>query len=118
MQQKGLLFVGHFVLAACLAFALPVQSQTFSVIHTFTGEDGAAPATLTMDRAGNLYGTTFDGASGAGTVYELKRSGSDWVFNRLYSFTGAEDGGYPKAGVIFGSDGLLYGTTAFGGDLN
>ena len=35
------------------------QAQTFKVLHTFTGgPDGANPyAGLTMDNAGNLYGT-------------------------------------------------------------
>lgn len=36
-------------------------AQTFTVIHTFTGQgqDGANPyAGLVMDKAGNLYGTT------------------------------------------------------------
>ncbi len=39
------------------------QAQTFSVIHNFSGgQDGATPyAGLTMDKAGNFYGTTFSG---------------------------------------------------------
>lgn len=38
--------------------ALPAQGQTFTVIHPFTGNDGANPyAGLTMD-AGNFYRTT------------------------------------------------------------
>jgi len=37
------------------------QAQTFQVIHNFAGGlDGAEPAAgLTLDGAGNLYGTTF-----------------------------------------------------------
>jgi uncharacterized repeat protein (TIGR03803 family) len=48
-------------------------SWTQSVIHNFSGADGANPArTLIADPAGNLYGiTTFGGTSGAGTVYEI-----------------------------------------------
>ena len=94
------------------------QAQTFNVIHTFTGgQDGGGPhAGLTMHGAGNLYGTALLGL-GYGTVYELKHKGSGWVFNPLYSFAGGSDGAYPYAGVVFGPDGLLYGTTS-GADRN
>lgn len=46
------------------------------VLHTFTGaEDGGNPwGGLFRDAAGNLYGTTYDGADGGGTVFELSPS--------------------------------------------
>jgi uncharacterized repeat protein (TIGR03803 family) len=47
---------------------------TYSVLHRFTGPDGATPnAGLTFDKAAkHLYGTTsFGGANGAGTVFEI-----------------------------------------------
>jgi uncharacterized repeat protein (TIGR03803 family) len=48
-------------------------SWTERVIYNFSGDDGANPAgALISDPAGNLYGiTTFGGAYGAGTVYEI-----------------------------------------------
>jgi uncharacterized repeat protein (TIGR03803 family) len=65
------------------------------------------------DAEGNLYGTTYNGgASGAGVVYKITPSGQESV---LYSFTGGTDGSNPYAGVIFGDDGYLYGTTLHGG---
>jgi len=36
-------------------------------------------------------------------------------FTSLYSFTGANDGGIPYAGLVPGADGYLYGTTSSGG---
>jgi uncharacterized repeat protein (TIGR03803 family) len=105
---------------ATLALAiatLSAQAQTFNVIHTFTGgPDGGNPnAGLTIDKAGNLYSTAYTGGAGYGTVYRMKRSGSNWVFNPLYSFAGGTDGANPVARVVFGPDGSLYGTTLFGG---
>ena len=47
----------------------------YKVLHTFgTGTDGSNPgAGLIFDATGNLYGTTWQGgASGSGTVFEIK----------------------------------------------
>ena len=66
---------------------------------------------MTLDRAVNLYGTAYNGGVGYGTVFEIRQSG---VFNPLYEFRGS-DGANPRARVIFGSNGTLYGTTQYGG---
>jgi hypothetical protein len=103
------------------------QAQTFNVLHNFTGgQDGANPyAGVTMDAAGNLYGTTNVGGDlncnpphGCGTVYELKHKGSAFLFNPLYSFGAVtNDAGIATAPVVFGPDGSLYSTTSYGGTL-
>jgi uncharacterized repeat protein (TIGR03803 family) len=50
---------------------------------------------VTLDRAGNLYGTTYRGGSSQlGTVYQLKRHGSSYVHNQLHGFAGGNDGGF------------------------
>ena len=81
---------------------------TASVIYNFTGfEDGAFPtATMTIDQAGNLYGTTY-----YESVFELLPSAAGWTENTLYTFHNGSDGGNPYAGVIFDSAGNLYGAT-------
>jgi uncharacterized repeat protein (TIGR03803 family) len=92
--------------------------QTFSVIHNFTGGiDGAYPSTgLTMDTAGNLYGTAFSGGTAEmGTVFSLTNNGRGWMFHPLYSFSGGQDGAGPLARVVIGPDHGLYGSTVAGG---
>ncbi len=105
-------------LALPLVLAPHARSQTLQLIHQFTGPDGERPVVgLTIDAAGRLYGTTFEGgASGLGTVFRLMRSGSGWVLNTIYSFRGGADGDGPMGRVVFGPDGALYGTTNQGGN--
>ena len=116
------------VLALCFALIVaigaPASAQTFRVIHIFDEAGGAIPIVgLTIDRAGNLYGTTYVGGSsdcgggqGCGVVFKLSRAGSGWVYSKIYTFTGVgSDGGYPEGRVAFGPDGTLYGTTSADG---
>ena len=88
-----------------------------TVLHSFAGnlEDGGTPdANLIVDASGNLYGTTYQGASpsGSGTVFRLDSSGNETI---LHSFTGGSDGGHPECGLIMDAQGNLYGTTFEGG---
>lgn len=97
------------------------QAQTYTVIHSFTGgADGGNPeGGLIMDAAGNLYGTTLGEfqrcGDQCGTVFKMKNTGQGWILTPLYKFSGTGDGANPHAGVVFGPDGALYGTTEFGG---
>lgn len=86
-----------------------VRAQNFQVIHTFSGPDGAQPAAgLTIDRVGRLFGTVLTGHSGSnwGGAYELRRAGTGWIFATLYIFDGTL-----QDRVVFGPQGLLYGTS-------
>ena len=97
----------------------PAQAQTFTVLHAFTGggDGGDSLAGLTLDGAGNLYGTAHTGGTDSvGTVFKLKRSGTGWLITPLLEFSSTGSGGAnPSSGVIFGPDGSLYGTTVTGG---
>jgi uncharacterized repeat protein (TIGR03803 family) len=115
-------YVGLFGLACILAIpsvpAAWAQAPTETVLHTFTGgADGAQPyAGVTIDPAGNIYGTTYKGGIlNAGTVYKIDTSGNESV---VYSFTGGGNGGLPYGGVILDPSGNLYGTTTSGGVKN
>ncbi len=106
------------LLALTLVATRATQAQTFSVIHAFSGgPDGANPfAGVTIDGAGNLYGTAAAGGAGYGTVFRLSRLGPSWILTPLYQFASANDGAAPWAGVTIGPNGNLYGTTAAGGN--
>jgi uncharacterized repeat protein (TIGR03803 family) len=100
----------------------PAQGQTAwteTVLHTFTGTNGARPlAALIADGAGNLYGTTIGGgANSDGVVYKLSPpAGGEhrWTAKVLQSFTGINGSG-PGGGVLADGAGNLYGTTNGGG---
>ncbi len=88
----------------------------YSVIFNFAGgAGGAGPlAPLTVDSAGNLYGTTEGGGTGYfGTVFVLD---SSLKFNVLHDFTTGPTGFAPYYGVARDSTGNLYGTTLEGGN--
>jgi uncharacterized repeat protein (TIGR03803 family) len=81
----------------------------------------ASPGALSIDPAGNLYGTTQfgGGPSDGGIVYQLSPSGGQygfWAMNVLHTFFGSiDDGSVPLAGVTRDTHNNLYGTTQQGG---
>jgi uncharacterized repeat protein (TIGR03803 family) len=92
---------------------------SLNTLYSFTAGGGGPSATLTMDAAGDLYGTTAaDGAFGKGSVFKLANSGSGWTYTSLHDFTGGSDGAYPSSNVVFDPTGRLYGTASMGGDFD
>src|SRR5207248_659945 len=77
-------------LVLAIATSCPAHAQTLTVLYSFAaGGDGAMPlAGVTIDRGGNLYGTTCEAGTGnGGTVYQLrKRSNGDWMLNAIHEF--------------------------------
>jgi len=111
-------------LAAAITCALAImatqsaQAQTYQVIYGFTGHSSAMHPIggVTVDQHGNVYGTTaWGGAFDGGTAYELRRAGSDFVFDLIHNFGGGADGSFPWDAPTFGPNGTLYGTTGIGG---
>jgi uncharacterized repeat protein (TIGR03803 family) len=91
-----------------------VAAQTFTVLHAFTyGTDANQPiGGLTLDAAGDLYGT---GASGGafnyGAIFKLEKSGKETV---LQSFD-FNDGTSPISALTRDPKGHFYGTAEGGG---
>jgi len=94
------------------------SSGTEMILHSFANNDidGFNPyASLAMDKAGTLYGTTVNGGgtgSVAGIVFEMAHSGT---YTILHVFGGSPDGGTPWGGLAADKSGTLYGTTFAGG---
>jgi uncharacterized repeat protein (TIGR03803 family) len=86
----------------------------FTVVHTFTGSDGAGPPVrLIMDKKGDLFGVTYGGgANGWGTVFELSAKGK---FTDLHDFDNSNDGSAPQNFLTEDDAGNLYGTASQGG---
>src|SRR5215831_9257940 len=114
------LLLAALSLSAATPNSVPPASK-YKLLYSFKGSpDGAYPMSgLTLDSAGNLYGTTRQGGTGGcGTVFELERTQNGWKEKILYSFQGGNDGYFPQGGVIFDTSGNLYGTTSGGGGTN
>jgi uncharacterized repeat protein (TIGR03803 family) len=99
-----------------------------SVLYSFCAlkncKDGAHPtAALTMDAAGNLYGTTRAVTRGknGGTIFKLAQSGGSWSESVLYTFCSlpkCTDGSnaYGSQPLLRDGGGNLLGVTSEGGN--
>jgi uncharacterized repeat protein (TIGR03803 family) len=98
-------------------FSIDLGSGAETVLHAFKadvkGDDGSHPVGAPVLLHGMLYGVTFDGGpTFHGALYKIDPvSGREHV---VYGFTGGTDGGNPNASLI-AANGVLYGTTYFGG---
>jgi|HubBroStandDraft_5_1064220.scaffolds.fasta_scaffold12442_2 uncharacterized repeat protein (TIGR03803 family) len=98
-------------------FEVSQSNGTWSetVLYSFTGgADGQYPASgLLIDKAGNLYGTTQrGGVYGLGTVFELRRSATEWREIVISTFS---NGGSEPSGLVRDQAGNAFGTTQAGG---
>ena len=97
-----------------LILARPVMAQSFTVLHTFLGSDGAGSRAGLVLSGDTLYGTTaYGGSNGLGTVFRVNTDGTG--FTNPYAFTASSinhsgvytnhDGAGPSAGLtLSGSD--------------
>ena len=97
------------------ASGFSTADSTYTVLHKFAGgaNDGSGSgANVTLDGAGNIYGTTdFGGAHSNGVVFKLAPDGTQTI---LHSFVGSE-GSQPDGGVVVLGNGTVYGTAGSGG---
>jgi uncharacterized repeat protein (TIGR03803 family) len=79
--------------------------------------DGLNPWGLMQSASGDLYGTTYlGGEGGLGTIFKITASGELTTVHSFCKERGkCPDGANPLAGLVVGSDGNLWGSTAAGG---
>jgi uncharacterized repeat protein (TIGR03803 family) len=103
---------------------LPDGTWKESVLHSFGSStiDGAFPGfadKLTVDTAGNVYGTAGGGTGGHGVIFRMTRGANGvWKETVLHSIYQAVNGDGPSSGVVMDSAGNLYGTTIAGGSAS
>ena len=94
-------------------------SGAFKCLYLFKSTDAATvggfPASLSVGLDGNLYGTTWAGGLKTGTVFQFNPASATLKTIYIFKNTAEEADGSQSWGVILGSDGVLYGTTANGG---
>jgi uncharacterized repeat protein (TIGR03803 family) len=97
-----------------------------SLVHTFSGPDGASPqGGLVMDATGTLYAAAAGGGpisygmvGGYGLVFKLSPPSSSqryWTETVLYNFDVAKTGTRPLGELVRDSSGRLFGVTNSGG---
>lgn len=104
-------------------FSLDPTTGAEKVLYSFAGKpDGENPAAGVIAVNGMLYGTTVNGgvscdagAYGCGTVFSLDPdNGAEKALHAFCSRKNCKDGATPYAGLVE-MDGVLYGTTFYGG---
>ena len=95
-------------------FRIDTNGTTLATLHSFAGTDGGNPYGRVMQASdGYLYGmTAFGGTNGYGTIFKIDVAGT--TFTKLHDFN-TTDGANPKAFLLEGLDGKLYGSTDVGG---
>ena len=96
-----------------------LTNGTLTSLVSFDNNGYSPFASLVQAADGNFYGAAFlggtNGSNGHGAMFRIATNGA---LTMLYSFTGGSDGANPYAGLTQGADGMLYGTTFYGGTNN
>src|SRR6185369_6562219 len=100
-------------------FKLNKAGSGYTILHNFDPDtdDGINPfGGLIEGSDGAMYGaTSYGGGADLGTIFKINSDGTG--YSVLHRFTNAPGtGSYPIAGVLEGSDGMLYGRTISGGE--
>jgi len=117
MNRIAVGIIARAIGCAVVLHAPMAGATTETVLHSFSGLDGAYPVAGLLYVNGTLYGTTQQGGSspcgglGCGTAFSIDLiTGKETVVHSFHP----GDGIYPDDGLII-AKGKLYGTTEYGG---
>jgi uncharacterized repeat protein (TIGR03803 family) len=92
---------------------------TASILHSFTGPEGAGPqGGVIADASGRLYGAASGGGAGYGVVFRLSPPVPGriaWSEAVLHNFNILTSGDNPAYGLLADAQGHLFGTAYYGG---
>lgn len=99
------------------------SAGALTTLMEFTGttglKKGASPVGSLTFNGTTLYGVTKSGGAGNfGTVFSLTTAGTFTLMAEFTGTAGTLPGSGPAGGLLFNTDGALYGTTEFGGANN
>jgi uncharacterized repeat protein (TIGR03803 family) len=94
-------------------------SSGYTVLHEFTGADGAYPvAPLWSDSTGNFYGATLmGGKANSGTIFKITSAGTETILYSFCSELNCSNGADGQGGVVGDAAGNLYGVAGEGGQF-
>ncbi len=95
-------------------YEIAAGTHALNTVATFNGANGTEPfGSLLIDSSGNLFGTTFQGATGNyGTIFEI--DSATHTLSTIVTFDRSNGAG-PTGNLIADGSGNLFGTTQVGG---